>query len=339
MTGAQMAREMAQQPARLRALLGRFEEIAQRVRLVAPAPLNGITIVARGSSDHAAVYGRYLLEAAIGKPVSLAAPSLHTLYGIEVDYREQLVIAVSQSGATPEIVQSLQALQAAGGRGLAITNDPESALARAAHETIELGAGEERAVPATKTVTAQFAAFAIVADALGRVPFSRAELTTVPEWVQETLDDPDPAAAAAQRLVDASQLIIVARGYLYAAALETALKVKETSSLLADGYSAADLRHGPIAAVTRGLPVIALRAFGPAFSDVSALLGDLRARGASVLVVGTDEEADVALPSQTPEPLAPIAAVVRGQQLAHGLAIQLGYDPDRPEGLSKVTAT
>src|SRR5690348_7795392 len=128
MNGTLMAAEMAEQPTRLGQLIGRFDELVERVRGVAPEPLNGITIVARGSSDHAAIYGRYLLEAATGKPVSLAAPSLHTLYGIDVDYRGQLVVAVSQSGATPEIVYTLRALQDAGGRGLAITNQPDSPL-------------------------------------------------------------------------------------------------------------------------------------------------------------------------------------------------------------------
>jgi len=130
MNGMLMAREMAEQPARMRQLIRHFDEIAERVRAAAPVPLDGITMVARGSSDHAAVYGRYLLETATGKPVSLAAPSLYTLYGLKVDYRGQLVIAVSQSGATPEIVRTLQALQDGGGSGLAITNDPDSALAR-----------------------------------------------------------------------------------------------------------------------------------------------------------------------------------------------------------------
>ena len=334
-----MAREMAEQPARLDQLIARFEEIAGRVRGVAPTPLNGITIVARGSSDHAAVYGRYLLEAATGKPVSLAAPSLHTLYGIAVDYRGQLVIAVSQSGATPEIVHTLEALQGAGGRGLAITNEPASPLARAADEVLALGMGGERAVPATKTVTGQFAAFAILASALGQVPFTRSALTAVPGWVQSVLDDPAPVAGAAAGLAGATQLIVVARGYLFAAALESALKIKETCSLLADGYSAADLRHGPIAAVTRGLPVIALCASGPARPDIVSLVEELRAREASVLVVGSGEEADVSLPGDTPEALMPIPAVVRGQQLAYELAIRLGYDPDSPAGLTKVTAT
>jgi glucosamine--fructose-6-phosphate aminotransferase (isomerizing) len=339
MNGSQMAEEMAEQPDRLRHLIWRFDAIVERVRAAAPVPLNGITIVARGSSDNAAVYGRYLLEAATGKPVSLAAPSLHTLYGLEVDYRGQLVIAVSQSGATPEIVRTLRALQDGGGRGLAITNHAESALARAASEAVELEMGEERAVPATKTVTGQLTAFAIIATALGRVPFARGELDAVPEWVQAVLDDPGPVAAAAEALVGASQLIIVARGYLYAAALETALKIKETCSLFADGYSAADLRHGPIAAVTRGLPVVAICASGPSLADIASLVDELRARRASVLVVGSGERADVPLPGQAPEPLAPIVAVVRGQQLAHELALRLGYDPDTPEGLTKVTPT
>ena len=337
--GTQMAGEMAEQPARLRHLIARFGEIAERVRAVAPEPLNGITLVARGSSDHAAVYGRYLLEAATGKPVSLAAPSLHTLYGVNVEYSGQLVIAVSQSGATPEIVRTLHALQDGGGHGLAITNDPESALATAAGEAVELEMGEERAVPATKTVTGQLTAFAIIASALGRVPFTRAELDTVPQWVRAVLDDPAPVATAAEALVGVSQLIVVARGYLFASALETALKIKETCSLFADGYSAADLRHGPIAAVTRGLPVIALCASGPALSDVTSLVEELRARQARVLVVGSGEAADIPLPAETPEPLAPIVAVVRGQQLAHALALRLGHDPDSPEGLTKVTPT
>ena len=330
--GILMAAEMAEQPERLGELIGRFDEIVEQVRASAPESLNGITIVARGSSDHAAVYGRYLLEAATGKPVSLAAPSLHTLYGIDVDYSGQLVIAVSQSGATPEIVQTLEALQEAGGLGLAITNDPDSALARAAGETIELGMGEERAVPATKTVTGQFTAFAILACALGSAPFARGDLHAVPEWVQAVLDDRAAVASAAEDLAGASQLIIVARGYLFAAALETALKIKETCALLADGYSAADLRHGPIAAVTRGLPVVAFCASGPARADIASLVDELRARQASVLNVGCGAGADLSLPDAAPEPLAPIVAVVRGQQLAYELAMRSASTRTAPLG-------
>jgi glucosamine--fructose-6-phosphate aminotransferase (isomerizing) len=137
-------------------------------------------------------------------------------------------------------------------------------------------------------------------------------------------------------LVGVTQLIVVARGYLFAAALETALKIKETCSLLVDGYSAADLRHGPIAAVTSGLPVVAFCTAGPAMSDVASLVDELRARGATVLVVG---DGDVSIPQEVPEALAPIVATVRGQQLAYELSLRLGYDPDSPPGLTKVTVT
>src|ERR1700751_5674906 len=138
MHGNRMAEEMAEQPIRLAQLIARSDAVADQVRAILPTPFSGITIVARGSSDNPAIYGRYPLAGARGKPVSLAAPRLHTLYGVEVNYSGQLVIAVSQSGATPEIVRTLEALQDGGGRGLAITNDPESELASAAHASIEL---------------------------------------------------------------------------------------------------------------------------------------------------------------------------------------------------------
>jgi glucosamine--fructose-6-phosphate aminotransferase (isomerizing) len=209
-------------------------------------------------------------------------------------------------------------LQDGGGRGLAITNDPASALAKTAEDAVDLEMGEERAVPATKTVAGQLATFAIIASALGRAPFTRRELGAVPQWVQLVLDDPEPVADAADSLVGTSQLIIVARGFLYAAALETALKIKETCSLFADGYSAADLRHGPIAAVTHGLPVVAFAAAGPALADVASIVAELRARQANVLLIGSAERAEVTWSSEAPESLAPFLAVVRGQQLAHG---------------------
>ncbi len=339
MNGSRMSAEMAEQPERLRELIARTDEVEATVRTVAPRPLRGVTLVARGSSDHAAVYGRYLLEQAAGKAISLAAPSLHTLYGVRADYEGQLAIAISQSGRTPEIVTTLRRMCEAGARGLAITNDGTSEIAQAARGVIELGVGEERAVPATKTVTAQLVAFAQIAQALGDTPFSRGELEAVPKWVQQVLDDPQPAEAAAEALVDASHLIVVARGFLYGAALETALKIKETCSILADGYSSADLRHGPIAAVTRDFPVIALSAPGPADDDVLDLVAELRRRGARTLLISPDAEADIPLPQGMPETLAPIVAVVRGQQVARALALALELDPDSPAGLSKVTVT
>jgi glucosamine--fructose-6-phosphate aminotransferase (isomerizing) len=337
--GDRMAAEMAEQPERLEALVDRWDGCVAQVRALAWPHLAGTAIVARGSSDHAGAYGRYLLELSSGRPVAMAAPSLHTLYRARIDYTGFLAVAVSQSGRTPEILTTLERMQAAGAAGLAITNDGASPLARAAQATLALGAGEERAVPATKTVTATMAAFALVAAALGTAPYTRTQAAELPAWVATVLADPEPADVLAAQLADANRLIVVGRGLLYSAALEAALKVRETTRITAEGFSAADLRHGPIAVVEAGYPVLALRAPGPAFADMAELVDDLRRRGAAVALVSAEDGAALPLPPGVPEALAPIVAVVRAQQLALALARRRGLDPDAPEGLSKVTVT
>jgi glucosamine--fructose-6-phosphate aminotransferase (isomerizing) len=336
--GARMIAEMGEQPDVLRRMAGRADALAETVRAIAPRLLAGTAIVARGSSDHASVYGRYLLELATGRPVSLAAPSLHLLYAAQVDYRGQLAIAVSQSGRTPEIVTTLTRLRDAGARALAVTNDPDSDLASAGDGLVALDAGAELAVQATKTVTAELLAFALIARALGPVPFADEDLAALPDAVAAVLDDPEPARRAAAQLVDDTRLVVTARGLLLGAAFETALKLQETTGIAADGFSAADLRHGPIAIVDAGFPVLALSAPGPAQRDVADLVVTLRERGARVLTLGEHAGADLPLPPVV-EGLAPIVAVVRAQQLARELALLRGRDPDAPEGLAKVTRT
>src|SRR4051795_449442 len=196
MPGTEMRREMGAQPEVLARLLSR------RVPVDA-ADVEGVVIVARGSSDHAAVYGRYLLELATRRTVALAATSLHTRYGARTDASGWLVVGVSQSGATPEIVDVVERLRATGGHAIAITNVADSPLAAAAEVVIELGAGEERAVPATKTFTAQLGAFAVLAAALGDVPWSDGDLALVPEAVAAVLAEPESAAALADRWASA----------------------------------------------------------------------------------------------------------------------------------------
>jgi glucosamine--fructose-6-phosphate aminotransferase (isomerizing) len=322
MTGSIMQAEMAEQPAALAGLIARADEIASQVA----RPACGSTVVARGSSDHAGVYGRYLLEMASGRPAGLAAPSLATLYEASVDFSGYLAVAVSQSGHTPEIVTALSRMQAAGASGLAITNDGGSPLAATAETTIALGVGDEQAVPATKTVTATLTAFALVASALGSRLFT--SIASVPEWVAGVLDDPGPADSVAEALVESTRLLTVGRGLMFGSALETALKLKETTMISAEGFSSADLRHGPIA-IVEGLPVLAFLAHGPAYADMASLVEDLRGRGASVFVLEFD----------VPEVFAPILAVVRAQQIALSLARLRGLDPDAPRGLNKVTVT
>ena len=336
--GALMRAEMAEQPEVLRRFADRRTELAARVAEALPEAPRGIVLVARGSSDHAAIYGRYLLEVATRRPVSFAAPSLHTLYHSTTDYRGYLAIAISQSGRTPEIVTVLQALQRAGATGVAITNTSPSPLQEVADASIDLAAGEERAIPATKTFTAQLAAFAVIAEAVGTPPWGAAEWARLPEAVTEVLDDDAAAAPAAEAVGTATGLIAVARGYLYPIALEAALKLKETTFILAQGYSAADLRHGPIVAVSREVPVVAFDAPGPAGDDIAALRSELEARGARVLRSGVGA-GDLPLPAGLPEALVPLPAAVRAQQLARAVALHRGLDPDQPEGLRKVTST
>jgi glucosamine--fructose-6-phosphate aminotransferase (isomerizing) len=337
--GKLMASEMGEQPVRLGALLSRREEIAKDIRSVVPARLEGTVLVARGSSDHAATYGAYVLEMATGRPVALCSPSVLTLYHHNTDYSGHLVIAISQSGQTPEIVDVLRHARERGARTVAVTNDAASPLANAADLPVLLGAGEELAVPATKTVTAQFTAFSIIAQSLGEIGLSDEVADALPRQVAEVLADPSPAAALAGWLADADRLVTLARGLLLGAAREAALKIAETTSMFTTGYSSADLRHGPIAIASRRPPFIAFAHRGPASPDVLGAVNELRARGATVALVGPVEGSEMGWPAAAPEILAPVLAVVRGQQLALSLARLLGRDPDAPPGLSKVTPT
>lgn len=326
-----MAAEMAQQPQILQASIDHAEVTRARVRAVVPQRLHGVALVARGSSDNAAVYGRYLLELTAGVPVGLVAPSIHTRYHARVDYRGQLVIALSQSGATPEIVTAAKRLRAAGARTIAVTNDGASELAAVCELSLPVEAGPERAVPATKTVTAQMLMLALIASALGEPPFAEEQLAALPQAAARLLDDERPAGALAADWADAKRLVVVARGLMLGAALETALKIRETAAVHAEGISAADLLHGPIAALDAQLPVLVLRG-GAATND------DLHALGRRLAAEGVPSVQWTPAP-ELPEALAPIAATVRGQQLARAWALERELDPDAPAGLSKVTVT
>jgi len=310
---------------------------------VLPAPLAGTMFLARGSSDNAAVYGRYLTELRSGRPAGLMAPSLYTRYHAAVDWSGFLVVALSQSGATPEIVRTCADLRAAGAVVIGLTNLPGSPMSQVVDRELLAGAGPERAVPATKTVTAQLALLVTVTSALaaarprpepaaaGASAAGNGELAGLPDGVAAVLDDPGPARQLAARWKGLDRLVVAGRGLAYAAALETALKIKETTGILAEGISTADLLHGPIAAVYAGAPVLLIEGGGPADTDLADLRDLLADRGA--------EQAELPLPPGLPEAAQVITAVVRGQQLARELALARGVDPDAPAHLSKVTAT
>jgi glucosamine--fructose-6-phosphate aminotransferase (isomerizing) len=331
MKGQQMAAEMAEQPEVLARLAERAVAQVEAVRTLLPRPLAATVFLARGSSDNAAVYGRYLAELASGRPSGLAAPSLYTRYRAQVDWRGCLVVALSQSGATPEIVTTCRAMRAAGAVTVGITNDANSELSSIVDLVLSTDAGAEVAIPATKTVTAQMLLVMMVAEALGSVEVTPEQLLMLSAAVQSILADPLPIDRLARRWAHVDRLIIAGRGLGYAAALECALKVKETTGILAEGISTADLRHGPIATVYAGAPVLLVDTGGPVAADLDELRQLLTDRHADVVTLP--------LGPSLPEPLQVIAAVVRGQQLARDVALMRGADPDAPEKLSKVTLT
>jgi glutamine---fructose-6-phosphate transaminase (isomerizing) len=337
--GAQMLAEMSEQPRVLASLVERRGEIREAVGRVGAERPPGVLLVARGSSDNAAIYGRYLLELVLARPVALAAPSLFTIYGAHVECQGWLAIALSQSGRTPEIVDVFERLVAAGANGIAITNDAASPLAGAAGATVALGAGEELAVPATKTFLAQLAAFALVAEALAGVPWRESELDALAGHVAALVDDPEPARAATRVVGDAAGLVALGRGFQFSVALEAALKLKETALLLAEGMSSADFRHGPIAVMQHAFPALSISDGGAAAAGMADLERELTERDAPLIRLAPDPGAQLPIPAGIPEALTPIVSVVRAQQLAREVALARGLDPDSPPGLSKVTMT
>ncbi|MGD1012062.1 MAG: SIS domain-containing protein [Acidimicrobiales bacterium] len=339
MTGELMRREMDEQPAVLQRVVDSAAETQDRVRAIMPKHLDGVSLVGRGSSDNAAVLGRYAAEIASHRPAGLAAPSLHTRYDSSVDYSGYVVVGLSQSGTTPEVVATCARLRAHGAVVVAITNDDKSALAAVSDLSLSTDAGEERAVPATKTVTAEMALVLVVAGALGDGLPEVAQLRAVPEAVAAVLSDDLTAAALAARWAEYDRLIVTARGMAYAAALEVALKVKETSGILAEGLSIADLLHGPIATVGAGLPVLNIDGGEPIASDGRQLADRLRTLDAPAATCSPSPNSTLPMPPGLAEVMYTIVATVRGQQLARHLSLARGLDPDHPRGLTKVTPT
>ena len=346
MTDTRLLAEIREQP-----------DVAARLLAAAPAVLDAVAaeirrrgiglvvIAARGTSDHAAVYAQYVLGARNGMTVALAAPSLVTLYGASPQYGNALVIGLSQSGRSPDVVGVLAAARSQGALTLAITNEPASPLAVAAEHCMDLAAGEERSVAATKTYTAELLAVATLSAALDD-DGARAALRAVPEALGRALAAEPEAARIAADQASLDRAVVLGRGFGYATAREWSLKLKEVAQLWADPYSAADFAHGPVALLAPGSAVFASIATGPArdalLDPVRALVRDV---GADAMILSDDAEARAVgrwalpVPAGLPEWLGPIAAIVPAQLHAMHLAIARGLDPERPRGLRKVTET
>jgi glutamine---fructose-6-phosphate transaminase (isomerizing) len=332
-----MRREIAEQPSAVAATLaGVAEPAAALAAAVRRAGLDRVVLVARGTSDHVAIYARYLLEARGALSASLAAPSLYTTYRPPVDLSRALVLGISQSGETPEIVAALDFAAGRGALTAALTNEAGSPLATAVEHPLVTAAGVELSVAATKTFTTALAAVAELARALGASDLA-AGLQALPGAMAAAAALPGELIdASAQALLAAEAAVCIARGYAYAIALEAALKLKEVAGLWAEGFSAADLRHGPRSAAL-GLPALVLHAGGPLAGDVDGLEHELAAAGSPIVSIGPGRALSAA--DGLVEELAPIALIVPAQLVAERLAVLRGRDPDTPPGLTKVTRT
>lgn len=339
--GGVMAAEIAEQPAALQRLLDEgLAELRDVARAVARRPPRFVLLAARGTSDHAALFAKYLIEITLGLPVGLASPSTLTAYRARPDLSDVLWIAISQSGGSPDLVDSTTAARNAGALALAVTNAPASALAQACELNIDVRCGPERAVAATKSYTSELLALYLLVELWRGGDAGLAE--PLPELAAEVVSRAAGAEVATRyRFVE--RLVVTARGYAYATAREAALKMMETSYLSAHAFSGADLMHGPLAMVDEDRPVIAVASPGVGGAALSPVLERLRDRNADLLVVGDPEAAPwaaaaVPLPD-TDERVAPVLQIIPLQQMAHAMAVARGYDPDAPRGLSKVTET
>jgi glucosamine--fructose-6-phosphate aminotransferase (isomerizing) len=338
--------ELREQPTALARLLDLQSANAERIgALLRRDDVRYVLIASRGSSSNAARYAQYVLGRAHRVPVAFATPSLYTLYEQPPRLDGALVIGISQSGRSPDVKEVIEEARRQGRPTIAITNDETSPLAEAADEVLALEAGEERAVAATKTYVNSLGAVALLFAAATDDRDALAELRRVPSQLALQIERSWDDARAIERLGDIGGGTVIARGVNYATAFEIALKIRELSGLLFEAYSAADLMHGPVAAIGEGWPVIALAPRGPALTVLTEALDALRARRPRLVVVSDDQRAlaraDVALPLWThvPEWLSPLVAVVPGQLAALQLARLRGIDLDSPLGLSKVTLT
>jgi len=338
--GTHMTAEIAEQPGILDALVARRAEFAEVAAAIARRPPRFVLLAARGSSDHAALYAKYLVEVLLGLPAGLVSPSTATLYGARPDLRDVLVVTVSQSGGSPDLIEVTEMARAQGALTVSVGNTPGSPLATAAELAVDIGAGTERAVAATKTYGATLMALYLLVDA---VRGGKAEHAAgIGELARKALD-----SAGVDRAVDryrfVDRVLTTGRGYSYATALEAALKLAETSYLAARAYSGADLLHGPVAAVNSETAVLAVTSAGKGGDAMHDVLAAVQGRGADVLAVGSAAErvpaaVRIDVP-ETVEELAPILEVLPLQRLALGLSLARGWDPDSPRGLLKVTRT
>jgi len=339
--------EIFEQPDRLASLLvNQKQTVLEIAKAIQSHDVHYAFLAARGTSDNAGRYANYLWGAHNGLPLALATPSFFTYYQAPPRLNHALVVGVSQSGQSPDIVSVLEEGRRQSCLTIAITNIPDSPLARAADFVLDVQAGSEKAVAATKTYTAELMAVAMISAALSSTTERWNELESVAKWAERTLALDDEIAQITQRYRYMSQCVVLGRGFNYATAFEWALKLKELTYLIAEPYSSADFQHGPIAMVEGGFPVLAVAPSGKVHDSMLDMLTGLRKQKEAELVIISDDsnalalaQSPIQLPPQIPEWLTPLVSIIPAQLFACHLTEVKGYDTEKPRNLTKVTET
>jgi glucosamine--fructose-6-phosphate aminotransferase (isomerizing) len=338
--------EIAQQPEVLQRIVNSsWDVIDQFVERVKKKPVNKILIAARGTSDNAAVYAKYLISAFIRIPVGLAIPSLYTIYDQPPDMTDGVVIGISQSGHSTDVLAVLEDAKRKNVPTLSITNDESSPLSMIADFPICLNAGVESAIAASKTYTATLSCIAMLIASWENDVVKMENIKKLPVWVEEVLLQSNNAKKIANLFAEYNQLVVLGRGFNYCTAHEIALKIKELSYMVSEAYSAADFRHGPIAMLGKNFPVIAVAPRDKSIDDMKEMIKEVKELGVHLATISNDEEVlkqsdyHIAIPKDIPGWLSPIVGTIPGQMLAKELAEARGLDVDNPRGLKKITLT
>lgn len=353
----EMLTEIKQQPEILKETIGKNQATIEKIgRDLKPKITGGIIdnvmIVARGSSDNAAALGKYLIEATLGLPVNLAAPSVVNLYNAKLSLAKTLVIGVSQSGATNEIVEFMSRVKDDSGYTMSITNNPQSELTQLGLDAdLFCFAGKEKVIAATKSFTSTIMLFYLIsqtlADETRRGGEVLPDLALIPDLVRDSIAMIEPRTGDVQAwLGSGEECVILARGFNYPVALEAGLKLQECSYIRAKAYSGADFQHGPMAVIEEQLPFMVLLSDGPCYQSVAGLCRLILDRGGRLLVLATKAEPELEalgakilqLPACS-ETVSPFAFTTAAQLIAYYIAAARGINPDSPRWLNKVTET
>lgn len=338
--------EIHQQPEVIRHLISQHQyqinELAVQIR---KRGIKQVYIAARGSSDNAGRYAQYLLGAHNHMVVTLATPSLFTIYQQVPDLSDTLVIGISQSGKSPDIISVLAEGHKQGALTAAITNTVASDLSQVADIVLGLQAGAEISLAATKTYTAQLTCLALLSLALDSTDEHHRQMEELPQHIEEVFLIEEHVQSLVERYRYMTHCVVIGRGFNYASAFEFSLKIKELTYTIAEPYSSADFLHGPVALVDRGFPVFVIAPSGTMIPEMHALVDKVHSRYAEVVMISDKPDLlqlanhTLTLPAGVPEWLSPITAIIPGQMFAMYLAATRGIDIDNPRGLSKVTET